>query len=188
MKGYSDNMTLQPLGMKNLLPFLKLYHSAFPKYERKPLAMLLRTRRRGLADLYTLRGDDGSFAGLLCTIRMDNTVLLDYLAVSPERRGNGVGSSAVRLILEQYAGNRIVLEIEDPDEDCADRETRVRRLRFYERNGFQRQGVRAEVGGVRYELLVSGSAVSFEEYTGILSAVMGPFFPMLHVRLSGEES
>ncbi|MCL6454706.1 MAG: GNAT family N-acetyltransferase [Alicyclobacillus sp.] len=60
-------------------------------------------------------------------------VFIDYLLVNPNTRGRGVGSK----VLDRFKrkGKPIILEVEPPDTE--DRDT-VKRIRFYERNGFKR--------------------------------------------------
>lgn len=60
-------------------------------------------------------------------------VFIDYLLVSPKTRGKGVGSS----VMEHFKAKRktIILEVEPPD---AEDDDTMKRVRFYERNGFRR--------------------------------------------------
>ncbi|WDM02927.1 GNAT family N-acetyltransferase [Alicyclobacillus cycloheptanicus] len=60
-------------------------------------------------------------------------VFIDYLLVNPRTRGKGVGS---RLLNHFKArGKTLIVEVEPPD---AEDEDTVKRVQFYERNGFVR--------------------------------------------------
>ena len=108
-----------------------LYLSAFPAEERRDL----RWQSLALADAdffcTELRAAE-VFVGLLSYWKPQNGAFLyvEHFALCPERRGQGYGGSALRLLAAQNAP--LLLEIEPPADDL----TR-RRLRFYERNGFR---------------------------------------------------
>ncbi|GMA49800.1 putative acetyltransferase YjbC [Alicyclobacillus contaminans] len=60
-------------------------------------------------------------------------LFIDYLLVYPGTRGHGVGSQILNRFKQK--GKTIVLEVEPADAE--DKDT-LRRVRFYERNGFHR--------------------------------------------------
>lgn len=81
--------------------------------------------------------------------------LLNYFAVQPERRGQGVGSRCLELMREALAGKgcRIIFEVEDPD-TAPDREAALRRIDFYLRGGARATGVGSLLFGVEYRIMV----------------------------------
>lgn len=88
-----------------------LYRRAFPPAERKPFSVIVAMWCKGNTDVwYLTRGD--RFAGFATTINSSELILLDYLAIAPTQRGQGVGSEALRALLERYAGKGIFVEIE----------------------------------------------------------------------------
>ena len=139
-----------------------LYHRAFPRYERKPFAIIRRMRKEGRTDLW-LAEADGHFAGLAATINAPDVILLDYLAVHERRRGQGVGSSMLQALLDRYAGRGLFVEIEAADRDDPTGE-RARRKQFYLRNGLKDMHVVAILFGVRMELLGRGCTLDFDGY------------------------
>jgi GNAT superfamily N-acetyltransferase len=60
-------------------------------------------------------------------------IFIDYLIVNPNTRGRGVGSKVINHFKQM--GKTIILEVEPPDTDDADT---VKRIRFYEKNGFRK--------------------------------------------------
>jgi ribosomal protein S18 acetylase RimI-like enzyme len=60
-------------------------------------------------------------------------IFIDYLLVNPNIRGKGLGSQALSMFKRK--GKTVILEVEPPD---TDRKETLQRIRFYERNGFQR--------------------------------------------------
>ena len=66
-------------------------------------------------------------------------LLVSLLAVFDGQRGKGYGSAFLQALREYYAGcDGLIVEVERPDKapDEAEREIRIRRMRFYERAGF----------------------------------------------------
>ncbi|QSO48957.1 GNAT family N-acetyltransferase [Alicyclobacillus mengziensis] len=60
-------------------------------------------------------------------------IFIDYLLVSPKTRGKGTGTKVLDTFKKR--GKTIILEVEPPDADDTDT---LKRIRFYEKNGFQR--------------------------------------------------
>ena len=140
-----------------------LYRRAFPPAERKPFSVIVAMWRKGNTDVwYLTRG--GRFAGFATTINSSELILLDYLAIAPTQRGQGVGSQALRALLAHYAGKGIFVEIESIYENAPNQESRLRRRRFYLRSGFSPLGVLATVFGVKMELLGVNCAMDFARY------------------------
>ncbi len=151
----------------------KLYNDAFPANEKKPFWMIRWKYRQSAADVWVLE-QEGEFAGLAITMNGPDLVLLDYFAVSAEKRGGGIGGEALKVLQEMYSGRRFFLEIESveepvvdsagKDESCMERE---RRKRFYLANGMQELGVNVTLFGVDMELLGYNCKVDFDEYRGL---------------------
>lgn len=166
MTGYE----MKPVsGCTQWLRIYQLYHSAFPRCERKPFSMIRSMWRRGRTDVWFCKRN-GRFAGFATTINGDGLVLLDYLAVTPGLRGQGNGTYILAGLKTAYADRGLFVEIESPFEDVPDRELRMRRRRFYERSGFAAMGVMADVFGVRMELLGVGCCMDFDAYRAFYRA------------------
>ncbi len=150
----------------------QLYREAFPRSERKPFWLIRRKAHQGIAELLVVRSD-GAFAGLVVTLLHGDLVLLDYFAIKPECRGQGLGGQTLALLRERYAGRRIVLEIEPPDEASDNAEQRARRKAFYLRHGFSETGIGVRLFGVVFALLCTGGDVGFREYEALLRRVFG---------------
>ena len=150
----------------------QLYKTAFPRYERKPLWIVRMKNKKGEADIWVIEEED-SFAGFAITVNELDMVLLDYFAISEEKRSSGLGSKALKLLQEQYANKRFFLEIECEDESADNAAERVRRKSFYLRNGMSEIGVKANVYTVDMELLSFNCHVSFEDYEKLYHASYG---------------
>jgi GNAT superfamily N-acetyltransferase len=126
----------------------------FPPDELKPLAHLLRMVEEGLCTYYALyEGKEVlSYFGLCVK---DGFALVDYLAVTPKKRGQGIGSETLKFLKEAAGDNCILIECEDVGSanEEAERITRTRRINFYLRSGFALTTAKANLFGVDYVLL-----------------------------------
>lgn len=153
---------------KNLEKVRLLYEAAFPKSEKKPWKTIIDKCNQGSMEIFSIE-EDGSFLGLIITIKHSDILLLDYFAIDGARRGEGIGSKAISMLCEQNRNMRILLEIEDCEEENADNiEERNRRKSFYLRSGFSLMPYKVSLFGVNMNILTYGNAaVSFEEYHDI---------------------
>ena len=158
-----DKLTLRaPSSPLDWLRIRLLYRQAFPRYERKPFAIIRRMFREGRTDVW-MAFQQGRFAGMAATINGGDAILLDYFAVQRALRGQGVGSVFLQALLEKYAGKGLFVEIEAADRDDPDG-SKARRKAFYLRNGLEDMHVVAILFGVRMELLGRGCAFDFDGY------------------------
>ena len=140
-----------------------LYRSAFPRYERKPFSRITSMAKAGRADLWTIRAD-GRFAGLAATVNSPEIVLLDYFAVKRQLRGRGVGSEALKGLMDHYRDRGLFVEIESTFEAADNLPERQKRKRFYVNCGMEPMGTEADLFGVRMELLGVRCHLDFERY------------------------
>ena len=124
----------QPQNLLQWIKLYRLYQSAFPANEKKPFSMIRAMQKKGKTDVWYCE-EDGRFAGLVITINGPDKILLDYLAVAKNRRGQGFGSTILKKMREQYAGKGVFLEIELVTEEAENFEERKRRKQFYLSNG-----------------------------------------------------
>ena len=94
----------------------KLYNSAFPKEERIPIWLLKLLARKNKAKFYGIN-DDKKFIGLVYNVYYKDIILIYYFAIDEELRGQGYGSRVLEYIKQKYNKNRIVLSIEQVDEN-----------------------------------------------------------------------
>lgn len=161
----------------------RIYLEAFPKVERKPFRMMKKKARQGSMEMLAIV-EDGQMTGLAITVLYKDLVLLDYFAISRDSRGCGYGSCALALLKERYKDRRLVLEIELPDGNSGRLEERIRRKRFYLKNGMQETGIHALVFRVPMEVLTAGKPLTYDEYHEIYEKTIGIFFAKKVSKLS----
>lgn len=153
----------------------RIYLEAFPRAERKPFLMMKKMAKKGKMEMLVLL-DAGKTVGLAITVRYQDIVLLDYFAIASSCRGKTYGSEALKRLKERYKEQRFILEIELPDEHALNQNERIRRKKFYLRNGMSETGVKAWVFQVPMEVLAAGKSVTYEEYHELYEHTIGIFF------------
>lgn len=128
----------------------------FPSSELKSLSAILNMRDRGMYDVIGgYRGECFAAYALMYCPGDGRSVLLDYLAVVPEDRGQGVGTMFLEQIKAYYAQDVEVMLIECERPKTAPDEAGARnRIRFYTRAGAQLTPVRIWLFDVEYSILV----------------------------------
>lgn len=113
---------------------LSLYRQAFP--EGKPEHIVVAMFRKQMAYLHVICDDRGVIAmAITGQVARGKLLLIDYLAVRHDRRGQGVGQALLGEIksraVDELSADGLLIEVEygKTTED-------VSRLRFWQRNGF----------------------------------------------------
>ena len=124
----------------------QLYREAFPREERIPWWLLqLNARRRGV-DL-TAWVEDGRLCAMTASVTTEEMHFLLFFAVTPEKRGQGIGSKILQTLQTQHP--QVVLNVEPLTEDAPNYDQRLHRFAFYGRNGLYDTGWHVwEVGGM----------------------------------------
>ncbi len=157
---------MKVIKVKTLLQWIKiyrLYQSAFPATEKKPFSMIVSMQKKGKTDVWYCE-EAGVFSGFAITINGADKILIDYLAVSAKRRGQGFGSDILQAMRQIYPDKGVFLEIEVVDENAENFEERKRRKQFYLANGMTEMHVYVELFGVDMELLGYDCSLTFDEY------------------------
>ncbi len=168
--------TVRALDLKELK---SIYHdymrTDFPFGELRPYASMAKMARD---DKYQMYGyfEEGELLGYACFILQKPTgyALMDYFAVLPKLRNQGVGSmflQAVRPFVPTLNG--IFIEAESPSsaksaEEC---EIRSRRIQFYQRNGAALTASKCLLFHVDYNILLFPGESGFPTEEEIFEAL-----------------
>lgn len=149
-----------------------LYMRAFPKSERKPFGLMVQKQLEGTMELLSIEDENG-FLGLAIFAYDKDIALLDYFAILDEKRGQGIGSRAIKALQKIYTGKRFILEIETTKKTCSDLELRKKRKEFYLRNGLHTMDFDVILFGVEMEMLSNAEYLDFEEYLDVYKNACG---------------
>ena len=131
----------------------------FPGNELPPYTVVMRSLHKKIYGAVFLE-ENGEALGYAVVTAPDGIpfALISYLAISPERRGQGYGGELLGLLGRRFAGHALVVEVESPAaaKSEGDRALRERRIRFYQRAGFRAVPTeRAVIFGVAMEIMVN---------------------------------
>lgn len=119
----------------------KEYKKIFPSAERKSLGYIKKLFVRGNLEILEILDEDKIVGFFITNILKNNPyVILDYFAIFPENQSKGYGSKAINLLKETYNDyDGIYIEVEKVNDNEQDG-NKQRRIKFYERLGFQYLG------------------------------------------------
>lgn len=152
--------------------FYNLYQSAFPEQEKKTFSLMEKLSGEGKMEMLVIT-EGSEFLGLAINMAANRMALLDYFAITPQKRSGGYGGKALRKLLERYKGITYIFEIEMEDENASNAEERKRRKKFYLKNGLKPTGIYANVYQTDFELLTPDGELSYDAYIKFLEQILG---------------
>lgn len=130
----------------------ELYFSAFPKDEQLPYWMMKLLSRKKSADFYSIY-DKKEFVGLAYVATYKDTAYLFFFAIDEKQRGKGYGSAFLSALKGKYKDYRILLAIEQLDQNAPNIDERIKRKNFYTKNGFYDLNFTMTEQSVTYDML-----------------------------------
>ena len=160
----------------NYLQVIDLYREAFPGAQRVP-AWLLRYKLKKGKEGFNILYESDTWIGLIYTTEYKDILFVQFLAIAASLRSDGYGSKVMDSMRDMHAGKRIVLNIEELDEQAENNQQRIKRKAFYEKNGFSSSGYIVKESNERHEMLVLGGSISKDEieamYKNLLGNILG---------------
>lgn len=168
----------------------------FPPEERMTVEQCASLLEKGILRCHCFYGGE-ALLGYAVSVADSRSgcLFIEYLAVTKERRGRGIGSEMLRFFSD-YAKdyNFILLEVEDERraKTRSERDTMERRLRFYTAAGAVYTGTAAVTYGVPYRLLAFQCSGSIPHgsisgiYRRLYRSKLGAIAVMLHIRTKRE--
>ena len=161
----------------------RLYRSAFPREERVPFGLLrLLALRKGI-DLVCYREGE-TFCGFTYTVTEGNVVFVLFFAVNEALRGQGYGSSILKFLRKKNPGRTVILNVEPLDPEAENAEERVRRVRFYEKNGFFDAGYDIDEIGGKFRVFATEKCIDVDAYLKVFGRMSFGFWKPKIVRVS----
>ncbi len=139
-----------------------LMKRAFPKEELFPLCLLRLFSYKKKCN-FTAYYHHDNFVGITYTIESKETLFVVYLAVNDFIQSQGYGSKILENLKQKNKDKSVTLFIETMDSTADNYKQRVKRLAFYEKNGFTHLGI--SVGGKEafVDILSTDSKFSLEQ-------------------------
>lgn len=151
----------------------RVYNTVFPQNELLPLSLLKMRAKAGKAEFCSIYNEGGKWVGFFYTVYNKRIAYIFFLAIDPHYHGQGLGSATLTAIKERYAGKQITLSAERPDPQAANNEQRLRRHRFYAKNGFVKTGLyTVEKGNEKFDLLSTQSNVNPQLYQQLMDSYL----------------
>lgn len=149
-----------------------LYRSAFPRQEQAPLAFIINQTKRDTVAFRTFYDDD-IFVGFAYTMTFGDVTYLWYLAVRKDIRAKGYGSKIMKYLKDEYADNRIVLNLDVQDENAPDCEIRKKRKNFYAKNGYSPAKFKCNFNRNELDVVCINGEVSADEFLSVFKDYFG---------------
>ncbi len=164
----SEMKRLRRLGEKDFAEVWSIMEQSFPLDERRTMEGQRALLKNPCYRLYGYRRD-GMLAAFFAVWELENLAFIEHFAVDGRCRNGGLGAGLLQELL-QGLGVQTVLEVEPPDYEMA-----VRRIHFYERNGFVlnpyedyvQPALSEEAKDLPLRIMTYPSGVSREGYEGI---------------------
>lgn len=128
---------------------------SFPPEELMSTSLQTELCEKGLLDVWAVHDGDG-FVGFTTVYPDDELAYVFFLAVASSQRSHGYGARILELLRAHYAGKQLVLDIEPVDPAASDSDLRLRRKKFYLRNGYSESGYMLSYCGLSFEILYDG--------------------------------
>lgn len=157
----------------------EIYERSFPPEEQIPLPELLESAELDEVS-FVAWVDDSLPAGktgadnvvaLTFSFAFHDLFYLGFLAVDGRTRSAGYGSRILTHFRERYGDVPQLLEIEPVVREAGNYQQRVRRLAFYERNGFTVTNMLTHEADQTYRVLARGGIVSPQRLEEALNSV-----------------
>lgn len=141
-----------------------LYLEAFPNEERKPIIQLYRHQETEHSKVFAVKDKDIGFIGMVVIIYDSQIMVIEYLATLARVRGQNYGGKILKKLRQAYPNHHMILEIEATEVDSVEKDLRMRRRKFYERNNFRFYHQTISYFGVPLELMGTRDSVAYEDY------------------------
>ncbi|MGN1020970.1 MAG: GNAT family N-acetyltransferase [Aristaeellaceae bacterium] len=141
---------------------MALMARSFPENERLPAAFLF-DPGDGSRDFLAIREGD-ALCGFISLISWRDITHIMFFAVAEDRRNQGIGSRALRLLRERRPHARIIADVEAEAPAAPNQAQRLRRRQFYLRCGYAPTGIHYAWRGERWDIFSSGGDVTEAEF------------------------
>ncbi len=140
-----------------------LYEASFPVQERISWPWMVWMALFGQADFLAYY-DGPDFAGFSYSLRSKTSYYLLFLAIPSLQQSKGYGRQILQEIARRAGQRPIFLVIEPLDESADNYEQRLKRLAFYEKNGYQLTDYIYFENQEVYQVLTNQISTDFQDF------------------------
>ena len=152
---------------KDYRSIVELMLNAFPPEERIPIWVLnLLSKKRNVN--FNAWYDNRKFCGITYTIESEKMIFLLYFAVNAQQRSMGYGSRIIHELKQSAGGREIILNVEKPAQSAENNAQRVKRIAFYEKNGFYQSDFDLRIDGTDYLVFSTNAVPDKTEFSSLL--------------------
>lgn len=164
-----SELILTPMiaGHPDLESIRRVNEEAFPPDELMTVEEMLRLTNQADAELLSFR-DASSPVGFTLIVKNDACAYIYYLAVDGSLRSKGWGSQALAGIFKRYAPRQIAVDFEIADPRAENYRQRLRRRKFYMKNGFHETGRCTALRGNKFEVFCTGGELREEALLNLI--------------------
>lgn len=138
---------------KNKKKIKELYLSSFPKEERMPFIMMLLLSCLWNTEFLAFYDED-KLCGIIYLAVLRKQTFIMFFAVDEKLRSHGYGSRILDEVEKLYPKNKLIVSIEPCFENAENIEQKLRRKKFYLRNGYVETGYFMKLAGQKQEILI----------------------------------
>lgn len=153
--------------LKEYNQIINVYHSSFPDNEKLPVWLINLLSIRKNVHFYAFF-DESKFWGFAYIIQNEEQTFILYLATNPSIRSGGYGSRILTWIKENAPSKNIALNIETVDKAYDNYEQRLKRLQFYNKNGYLDTKLKIFENDNIYSILSNSPKFSKEKYSRLI--------------------
>ena len=147
---------------KELNTVIELYRQSFPPIEHRDTAGVF-LDKTGIVSVFAFY-EMNSFCGFACILQHLDICYILYLAIVPALRGKGIGSKILAKLHSYYPKKILVLDIEKEDPRSENNDERIKRKKFYLKNGYQETHIINNWRGINFEALSINEIISKKKY------------------------
>ncbi len=162
--------------------FTEMNDEAFPPSERMSMEEIFAFASETDTDVLGIY-DDTKPVGFVVVMKNDRCGYIYFYAIDTRVRSKGYGSAALKKLNEKYDKIQLVLDFEAIDENAENYDQRLRRRRFYLRNGFRETGRYTVLRGERFEVVCNGGELNEEGLKDLLAIIHSHIPEFLNVLL-----
>lgn len=151
-----------------------LYLTAYPVDERKPFNFFVENIDSEQIKVLKFNDDKtDEFIGMAILSIYDDLTLLNYLAVVPSKRNQGLGTKMISIVKERFKDKDIILEVDNTRTEADNIEDRLRKKKFYLEAGMVEMPFMVKINGVLLEVLGTSTDISPQKYLDLYTEVFG---------------